>query len=74
MYILIHQALIGNLELLAAVINSVEVFNLLGKRVLSQRNNNSTEASISTQGLTSGIYIAKITTEQGTKSVKLIKN
>jgi len=58
----------------SAVINSVEVFNLLGKRVASQRNNNSTEASISTQGLTSGIYIARITTEQGTKSVKLIKN
>ena len=56
------------------VINSVEVFNLLGKRVASQRNNNSTEASISTQGLTNGIYIARITTEQGAKSVKLIKN
>ncbi len=56
------------------VINSVEVFNLLGKRVASLRNNNSTEASISTQGLTNGIYIARITTEQGAKSVKLIKN
>ncbi|MDB4851264.1 T9SS type A sorting domain-containing protein [Flavobacteriaceae bacterium] len=56
------------------VINSVEVFNLLGKRVASQRSNNSAEASISTQGLTSGIYIARITTEQGAKSVKLIKN
>ena len=56
------------------VIKSVEVFNLLGKRVASQRNNNSTEASISTQGLSSGIYIARITTEQGAKSVKLIKN
>ncbi|MDC1342230.1 T9SS type A sorting domain-containing protein [Flavobacteriaceae bacterium] len=56
------------------VINSVEVFNLLGKRVASQRSNNSTNVAISTQGLTSGIYIARITTEQGTKSVKLIKN
>ena len=56
------------------VIKSVEVFNLLGKRVASLRNNNSTEASISTQGLTNGIYIARITTEQGAKSVKLIKN
>ena len=54
------------------VINSVEVFNLLGKRVVSQ-NNNSTELSISTQGLSSGIYIARITTEQGVKSVKLIR-
>ena len=55
------------------VITSVEVFNLLGKRVVLQ-NNNSTNVAISTQGLTSGIYIARITTEQGTKSVKLIKN
>ena len=54
------------------VITSVEVFNLLGKRVVSQ-NNNSTELSISTQGLSSGIYIARITTEQGVKSVKLIR-
>ena len=54
------------------LITSVEVFNLLGKRVVSQ-NNNSTNVAISTQGLTSGIYIARITTEQGTKSVKLIK-
>ena len=54
------------------VITSVEVFNLLGKRVVSQ-NNNSTEIVISTQGLTSGIYIARITTEQGVKSVKLIR-
>ena len=54
------------------VITSVEVFNLLGKRVVLQ-NNNSTNVAISTQGLTSGIYIARITTEQGVKSVKLIK-
>jgi len=40
--------------------------------VVSQ-NNNSTEIVISTQGLTSGIYIARITTEQGVKSVKLIR-
>ena len=54
------------------VITSVEVFNLLGKRVVSQ-NNNSAEIAISTQGLTSGIYIARITTEQGVRSVKLIR-
>ena len=54
------------------VITSVEVFNLLGKRVVSQ-NNNSTEIAISTQGLSSGIYIARITTKQGVKSVKLIR-
>jgi hypothetical protein len=55
------------------VITSIEVFNLLGKRVVSQ-NNNSTNITVSTQELTSGIYIANIITEQGIKSVKLIKN
>ena len=54
------------------IITSVEVFNLLGKRVVLQ-DNNSTDLTISAQGLTSGIYIARITTKQGTKSVKLIK-
>ncbi len=54
------------------VITSVEVFNLLGKRVVSQ-SNNSASLTISAQGLTSGIYIARITSEEGTKSVKLIK-
>jgi len=54
------------------IITSVEVFNLLGKRVVLQTNN-STNIAISTQGLTSGIYIARVTTEQGVKSVKLIR-
>ena len=55
------------------IITSIEVFNLLGKRVVSQVNN-SNNIIVSTQGLTNGIYITRITTEQGTKSVKLIKN
>jgi hypothetical protein len=55
------------------IITSIEVFNLLGKRVVSQVNN-SNNIIVSTQGLTNGIYIARITTEQGTKSLKLIKN
>ncbi len=55
------------------VITSVEVFNLLGKRVVLQ-NNNSINVVISTQGLTNGVYIAKVNTVLGTKSMKLIKN
>ena len=54
------------------VITSVEVFNLLGERVLLQ-NNSSTDLTISTQGLTSGVYFARIATAKGVKSVKLIK-
>ena len=55
-----------------SIITLVEVFNLLGKRVVSQKNN-SINIAISAQGLTRGIYIARITTEKGNKSMKLIK-
>ena len=55
-----------------SIITLVEVFNLLGKRVLSQKNN-SINIAISAEGLTSGIYMARITTEKGNKSMKLIK-
>ncbi len=53
-------------------IQSVELFNLLGSRVYSKKNNSS-DISIPSQGLSSGIYIAKVTTEVGTKTMKLIK-
>ena len=56
-----------------AAINSIEVFNVLGRRIISQKNNTNA-VSISTQGLANGIYTAKITTELGAKTVKLIKN
>ena len=62
-----------NIKTSNTVINSVEVFNLLGKRVVSQKNN-STDVAISTDGLTSGIYLARVTTDLGTKTIKLIKN
>jgi hypothetical protein len=62
-----------NIKTSNAAITSIEVFNVLGKRVISQKNNSSSVA-ISTQGLTNGIYIAKLTTDLGTKTVKLIKN
>ena len=54
------------------VIKSVEIFNLLGKRVLSQRFNDS-QATISVQSLSSGIYLARLTTESGIKTIKLIR-
>ena len=53
-------------------INSVEVFNVLGKKVISQ-NFNSDEASISVQSLASGIYLARLTTNSGVKTMKLIR-
>lgn len=54
------------------MINSVEVFNVLGKKVISQ-NFNSDEVSISVQSLASGIYLARLTTNAGVKTMKLIR-
>lgn len=62
-----------NIKTSNAAITSIEVFNVLGKRIISQKNN-SNAVTISTQGLTNGLYIAKLTTDLGTKTVKLIKN
>lgn len=64
---------VWNFKTTNSTITSIEVYNLLGKRVISQRYNGE-DAVISTQGLTDGIYIARVTTEYGTKSVKLLKN
>ena len=54
------------------VIKSVEVYNLIGKRVLSQQFNRES-VSVSSLSLSSGMYLAKITTDSGTKSIKLVK-
>lgn len=62
-----------NLNTPNTVIKSVEVFNLLGKRVASQKAS-SNNVTISTDGLASGIYLARITTELGTKTVKLLRD
>lgn len=55
------------------VINSIEVFNILGKRVIALRPN-SLSAEVDASNLTSGIYFTKISTASGTVSKKLIKN
>ena len=53
-------------------IRSVQVFNVLGRQVASQTFDSS-EASISVQSLASGIYLARVTTDAGTKTLKLIR-
>lgn len=53
-------------------IKTVEVFNVLGKQVISMRvNDNITNVPVTS--LASGIYLAKVTTEAGTKTIKLIR-
>ena len=53
-------------------IRSVQVFNVLGRQVVSQTFD-SNEAVIPVQSLASGIYLARVTTDTGTKTMKLIR-
>ncbi len=54
------------------VINSIEVYNILGKRVQALRPN-SVKTTIDALSLNSGICIAKISTDLGAQTIKLIK-
>lgn len=54
-------------------ISSIQVFDILGKEVLSLKPE-SNEVSINAQALKVGIYLAKITSNSGTKTIKLVKN
>jgi len=54
-------------------IQAIDVYNVLGKRVLSLKPN-TLSAKVDASGLAPGVYISTITTEKGTSSRKLIKN
>ena len=62
-----------NIKTNNSTINSIQVFDLLGKQVLNLTPNSS-EPLIDASGLNNGIYFAKVSTDLGTKSIKLIKN
>lgn len=62
-----------NISNKSQAINSIEVFNILGKRVLALRPIG-LSAEVDASNLNPGIYIAKISTELGTQTKKLIKN
>ncbi|MFD2914499.1 T9SS type A sorting domain-containing protein [Psychroserpens luteus] len=53
-------------------INSIQIFNVLGKQVITLTPNSET-VSIDASGLTNGIYFVRLSSVAGTKSVKLIK-
>ncbi|WP_412561692.1 T9SS type A sorting domain-containing protein [Winogradskyella sp. MIT101101] len=54
-------------------INSIEVFDILGKQVM-QLEPNTTEVMVDASELNVGVYLAKISSEKGTKTIKLVKN
>lgn len=55
------------------IINAVQVFDIAGRQVSSSTPNAFT-TTIDGSALKAGIYFAKISTDKGTSSVKLIKN
>ena len=62
-----------NVKTSNTIMNSIQVFDVLGKQVLSlePRSNN---VSIDASELTKGLYFAKIESDTGTSNIKLIKN
>ncbi|EPR71206.1 Glycosyl hydrolase, family 16 [Winogradskyella psychrotolerans RS-3] len=63
---------VWNIQTTNQSISSVQVFDVLGKQVVSMTPN-STNVSIDASGLIKGIYIAKIISNNGIKTIKLIK-
>ncbi|WP_430467396.1 T9SS type A sorting domain-containing protein [Winogradskyella ouciana] len=54
-------------------INSIEIFDLLGKQVM-ELEPNKTDVKIDASELNVGVYLAKVYSENGTKTIKLVKN
>lgn len=54
-------------------INSVEVFNLLGQKVLTKTTQNATNSQVDLSALAAGSYLVRITADNVTQTVKVIK-
>ena len=54
-------------------INSIDVFDVLGKQVLSIKPN-AQETVINASPLNAGLYLARLTSDAGTETVRLVKN
>lgn len=53
-------------------IKEVKIFNVNGQLVLNTKANNNT-TSVNVSSLKSGVYVAQITTDKGTETIKVIK-
>ena len=56
-----------------AMIQNVEIFNFQGQLILTTQPN-STLGKINNAGFSTGMYLSKVTTENGSKTFKLFKN
>jgi hypothetical protein len=61
-----------NIKSMNEAINSIQVYDILGKVVLTM-NPNTNEAQIDASGLNTGLYFAKVNSAVGSKTIKLIK-
>ncbi|MFT5077402.1 MAG: putative secreted protein, partial [Flavobacteriaceae bacterium] len=61
-----------NIKSMNEAINSIQVYDILGKVVLTM-NPNANEAQIDASGLNTGLYFAKVNSAVGSKTIKLIK-
>ena len=64
---------VWNVKTKDQIIKTVQVFDVLGKEVMNMKPNLS-DVSIDASTLPKGLYFAKLTTDLGSNSVKLIKN
>ena len=62
-----------NIEGANTTIDSIEVYDILGKRV-QILNPNSQQATIDASGLKTGLYLAKLYSGNAVKTIKLVKN
>lgn len=65
--------LIWNVNTNNQMISSVQVFDVLGKQVITLKPNTN-EAVIDASTLKNGIYFARLTTANGIQTIKLVKN
>jgi hypothetical protein len=54
-------------------ISDVVIYNLLGQQVVSVKPN-ATQTQVDLSGLTAGTYLVKVTSDEVTKTVKVVKN
>ncbi|MFK8010061.1 MAG: T9SS type A sorting domain-containing protein [Saprospiraceae bacterium] len=62
-----------NISSEGAMIQKIEIFNLQGQLILTIQPN-SNFGKINTAGYSTGMYLSKVTTKNGSKTFKLIKN
>jgi hypothetical protein len=62
-----------NLESSNTALSSVDIYSLLGQNVISRRLDNVTEA-IDVSSINDGVYLAKVTINGNTKTIKFVKN